>query len=60
VVKALQATTAYEAVSWSPSAKQLAYGIYTPHGYSMWIIGLDGKGDHKVLAGASTPTWGPR
>jgi len=25
VVKALQATTAYEAVSWSPSAKQLAY-----------------------------------
>jgi Tol biopolymer transport system component len=60
VVRALQATTSYLTVSWSPSGKQLAYGIYSSNGNSTWIIGLNGAGDHKVLAGASWPAWGPR
>lgn len=60
VVKALQPSTVYQTVSWSPSARQLAYGIYTPNGYSTWMIGLNSKNDHKLLAGASSPAWRPR
>lgn len=60
VVRAVQATTQYIDVSWAPDGKRLAYGIYTPNGHSTWIIGADGRGDHKVLAGASCPAWQPR
>jgi Tol biopolymer transport system component len=60
VVRAQQATTDFRTVSWSPTGRQLAYGIYTPNGSSTWIIGLNGKNDHKLLAGASWPAWGPR
>jgi dipeptidyl aminopeptidase/acylaminoacyl peptidase len=60
VVRATQATTAYLSVSWSPDAKRLAYGIYTPNGYSTWVIGRDGKRDHKILAGGAWPAWSPQ
>jgi Tol biopolymer transport system component len=60
VVRATLETTMYLSVSWSPDAKRLAYGISTPNGQSTWVIGRNGKGDHKILAGAAWPAWSPR
>lgn len=60
VVRATQAGTHYQTVSWSADGRRLAYGIFTPNGYSAWVIGTRGQSDHKILGGASFPCWRPR
>jgi Tol biopolymer transport system component len=60
IVRAQYATTSYLVPSWSPDGKRIAYGLSSPNGDSIWIVGVDGDGDHKAILKASYPAWRPR
>lgn len=60
VVRASQATARYLAPTWSPNGKRIAYGLSSPNGDSVWIVGGDGRGDHKAILKAWAPAWRPR
>ena len=46
------------APAWSPDGRRLAY---TTNSHSVWVVGADGRGNHRLTAGSkdSGPRWSP-
>jgi len=56
-VRASRFDTLYSSPTWSRDGKRIAYGLGSPNGNSVWIVRVDGSGDHKAILKAAMPAW---
>ena len=52
----------YESVAWSPDEQRLCLQTWTPNGgrRSLWILGADGTGLHKLVDDGQSAAWRPK
>jgi eukaryotic-like serine/threonine-protein kinase len=57
------AGTATYKPKWSPDGRRLTYIRWTGHGHELWLIGADGRNDHRIETGpialAGQYAWNP-
>lgn len=46
---------------WSPDGRRIVYARMgpTPAADAVWVMNRDGSGAHRILRGASSPSWRP-